>query len=212
MADDLLPSTVSTGGVDPAESARAGRLTDASLGRLAAALAPLAAMNTAAGARSLFRDPRELVTHGAPPEETPLERGCDSGVIREARRVWQRWLVLPAEIRATLLWVAERSGAVVQVGAWSLAIGEALGPADARELAVTSAERAEVAERLKGRLQKDARGGLTREQAQELDRVTQREARARAAHKLAAGRLRAWGEGALEAAVVAWNDNRYDAA
>jgi len=187
-------------------------LTDHALARLAAALAPLAAMNTAAGARSLFRDPRELVTHGAAPPETPLERGCDSGAIRDARAVWQRWTRHPPEVRATLLWVAERSGAVVRAGAWSLALGEALGPADTRELAVTSAEVAEVAERAKGALQKEARGGLTREQARELDRVTQREARARAALKLAAGRLRAWGEHRLSTAIAAWFENRHDPA
>jgi hypothetical protein len=173
------------------------------LGRLAAALAPLAAMNAAGGARSLHPDP-DRVRGGAAPAVTPLEHACDSGVIRDARAVWQRWAALPADLRAALLWVAERAGAHVQAGAWSLAFGRASGPPPDRALVESSADLVASSERRRAKLQKDAAGGLTREAAEELDRVTRTEAKARAALKGCDARLRAWGEARLFAAVSTW--------
>ena len=186
-------------------------LTDGMLGRLSAAMAPLAAMNQAAGARSLFRDPRELVTHASAPEETPLEHACDSGVIHHAREVWLRWSTLPVDVRATLLWVAERSGAVVQAGAWSLSFGRSHGPPVDRAVVESSEEIVERSGRLRAKLQHDAKGGLTREAARALDQVTQREARARSALKRSDTRLQAWGEAQLSAAVWHWFGARHDA-
>lgn len=195
----------------PPVSTCGAALTDHQLARLATAVAPLAAVNTAAGARSSFRDPREPASHGAPQAETTLERLCDSGLMRLARDAWGTLQQLGAAERATVLWVAERAGAAVDAGEWAFALGRAMGPADWRHREARLAERRERLAQTLTVVVRHARRRLTAAGAQELDAARSESAQAAAEHELVCAELRAWAEPRLRRAYEAWMKNQHDA-
>ena len=201
-----VPETASPA---PPPVERGQALTDHQLARLATAVAPLAAVNTAAGARSSFRDPREPVSRGAPQAETTLERLCDSGLMRLARDAWGTLQQLGAEDRATVLWVAERAGAAVDAGEWAFALGCAMGPADWRHRETRLGERRERLAQTLAVVVRHARRRLTAAGAQELDAARSESAQVVAEHDLVCAELRAWAEPRLRRAFEAWMKNQH---
>lgn len=176
-------------------------LTDHQLARLAAAVRPMAAVNTAAGCRSVHPDP-DRPPGGAAPEVTPLDHACDSGVLADARHAWSRWVLLPAEDRATLLWLAEHDALGANAAAAALAMARDRLPAEARREAEL-ALRVDAAVGLVRALRAQVRRGGP-DVVQTLRTAEQKLGAIRAAHRAAVEAFERWGHARLASAHSAW--------
>lgn len=204
-SEELPPATPANDCAAP-ESGVIPALAAHDLARLLAELAPLAAIDAAGGLRSVYRDPRlHPSIHGtAPVEETALDRAVDADTIARARRAW-RWLGgTQPHARHTLLWLAVRAGAAVDVAAWAYEYGRTEGPAAGRERDRDLSARRERAEaRLKG-LRHRARDGIDEELAEAIDAAQAEASSLRPAAEASAAALTAWGVEAFRVAYAQW--------
>ena len=105
-------------------------LDDGALHELVVGLGPLSEVDSVAGLRARYRDPREHPATGGEQRDAAaaLDLAHDRGHLEAHRVAHLRFERLPADVRPTALWVSQRSGAVrqgvpVRVDEWVDAYG-----------------------------------------------------------------------------------------
>jgi hypothetical protein len=211
--DERAAEAAAAVGLCPPVPARARRpLTDAGLRLLVAALAPLAEINSIAGLRARYRDPREKPGTGGEQRDAAaaLDAASDRGQITAARVSFARYLHLSTDARMTAWWLAQRGGAVrsgatVGLAAWADVYGYLDGPrvlAECAERATVLASAAEA--KLRGLKHRAATGRFSETLAREIDDACSAESQARSMRDASRKELRAWALGRFEALWDEW--------
>lgn len=186
-------------------------LDDDALVELVLALGPIAEVDSVAGLRARYRDPREHPATGGEQRDAALalDLAHDRGHLEAHRRAHARFMRLPLDVRATALWIAQRRGAVregvpVRLDAWVDTYGTLEGPralAEAFERATAEVQRAVALTRS---LRHTFRVRPTPDHAAAIDAAGAAEAQARTLREIAATELRAWSRARFEALWSAW--------
>lgn len=194
-----------------ADGSTAPGITDADLRTLVLALAPMAALDSIAGLRARYRDPRERPGTGGDQRDAAeaLLEASDRGHLTAARAAYARFYRLDADLRATAWWLAQRGGAVrggvvVDTAGWADTYGAREGPGHSRANDLEARAVAARA-RLKG-LKHRARAGLTPTLAKEIDETRALSGRLDRELRAAQTALAAWGRERFAALWLAWRN------
>lgn len=193
-------------------------LTDAALRRAILELWPLADVDSVAGLKARYRDPREMPGTGGEQRDAAaaLDAASECGRLDAHRVAHRRFGCLPPAHRATALWLAAwggavRKGALVTVAAVVAHFGETSGPLALREEARLARDAHRLASLRHAAAKRKTRGPMRPEDARAIDKARDAEASAQARHHRAAAALDGWARGALTAFLPAWgataNDN-----
>ncbi len=186
-------------------------LDDGALHELVVGLGPLSEVDSVAGLRARYRDPREHPATGGEQRDAAaaLDLAHDRGQLEAHRVARLRFKRLPADVRPTALWVSQRSGAVrqgvpVRVDEWVDAYGLLEGPRAVAEAAERAKREAVKARSLVSGLKHSFRVRPTPDAAAQIDAANAAEAQACALRELAFAELRAWSRSRLDALWAAW--------
>lgn len=192
-------------------------LTDAALRRAILELWPLADVDSVAGLKARYRDPREMPGTGGEQRDAAaaLDAASECGRLDAHRVAHRRFGCLPPAHRATALWLAAwggavRKGALVTVAAVVAHFGETSGPLALREEARIARDAYRLASLRHAAAKRKTRGPMKREDALAIDKARDAEASAAARHHRAAAALDAWARAVLSEFLPAWEATNND--